>query len=92
MAEEAIKQKLYRAKKRISDILERSGYTVMVLDNHIFHLEAIREKEIRKIRVAIDEIRKEDEDLVRNCELPIICTKEIWCKKSGGRHFEIKKI
>jgi len=87
-----IKQKFYRAKKRVIRILEQSGYKVMRLDNYIFHLEAIRDKEIRKIRIVFDEIKEKDIEEIRSYDLPQICTKEIWLKKSDEKKFIVKTI
>ena len=89
---QAIKQRFYRAKRRIAGILEQSGYTVMFLENRIFHVEAIRDKEVRKIRVVLDKIREKDIEEVRDYELPLIYTKEIWLKISGEKKFHVKSI
>jgi len=53
----------------------------------IFHIEAIREKEIRKIRITVDDISPTDIKKVNDFKLPQVCTKEIWCKKSSRREF-----
>lgn len=92
MGDEAIKQRLNRAIKSAIKILEPGNYEIILLNNHVFHIEAIRKKEIRKIRIAIDKITYEDEKLVNEFSLPDICTKEIWLKKEHGREFEIREI
>ena len=92
MAKGAYKQRFYRAKKRVARILEQSGYTVMLLENHIFQIEAIRDKEIRKIRIILDKINEKDLEEVRNYELPLICTKEIWLRMQGEKKFIVKSI
>jgi len=84
------KQRFYRARKSARNILVRSQYKVNYLDDPVFHVEAIREKEMRKIRIVFDEIKEEDIEEVRNYELPPICTKEIWLRKPGERKFIVK--
>jgi len=93
MADLAIKKRLNRAVKSAASLLDRPEYgKVIILDNHVFHIEAIRDKEIRKIRITLDEITDNDINLVKKFELPEICTKEIWCKKRYQKNFVIKKI
>ncbi len=90
MAEEAIKQRLNRAIKAAARCLDQptGSYQVILLNNGPFHIEAIREKEIRKIRVVLEKISSTDEKIIREVKLPGICTKEIWCRKSVQRRFE----
>jgi len=90
MAKYAYEQRFYRARKSARNILIKSQHKVNYLDDPIFHIEAIREKEIRKIRIVFDEIKEEDIEQVRNYELPPICTKEIWLRKQGERKFIVK--
>ena len=94
MSDFAIKQRLNRAIKSAIKLLDQppGSYEIILLNNHVFHIEAIRKKEIRKIRVVLDEITEEDEKMVREFSLPEICTKEIWVKREGGRDFMIKVI
>lgn len=93
MPDLAIKKRLNRAVRSAASLLDRPEYgKVIILDNHVFHIEAIREKEIRKIRIVLDKITKDDIDLVKNFELPNICTKEIWCRIRNKSKFLIKKI
>jgi len=91
---ESFKQRHNRAVKAAVKYLSKpyGGYKIIILDGKVFHLEAIRVKEIRKIRIALDEITKEDEKIVKEFKLPDICTKEIWCKKIKERAFEIREI
>lgn len=93
MSDFAVKKRLKRAIEAAKEILENPilGCTVICLNNHVFHLEAIREKEIRKIRITFDEITDEDIRIVKEIKLPEICTKEIWCRKEG-KNFDVKKV
>lgn len=84
------KQRFYRARKSARNILIQSQYKVNYLDDPVFHIEAIREKELRKIRIVFDEIKEEDIKEVQNYELPPICTKEIWLRKPDKRKFIVK--
>ncbi|MBA7695199.1 hypothetical protein ES703_103821 [subsurface metagenome] len=86
------KQRFYRARKSARNILVQSQHKVNYLDDPVFHIEAIREKELRKIRIVFDEIKEEDIESVRNYELPQICTKEIWLRKSGEKKFIVKTL
>jgi len=67
------------------------SWDLTILDNHVFHLEAARPREIRRIRIVFDKITAHDIELVRQRELPDICTKEIWCRSNDGR-FSMKKV
>jgi len=93
MSEKIIKQRLKRAIAAAEKILlyPPGSARVMILSNHIFHIEAIRKKEIRKIRIIFDEITKLDEEMVSQYELPQNCTKEIWCRTKNGK-FIIKRL
>lgn len=92
MAEKTEKKRLARAVRRAADVLVNSNYKVTLLQGEVFNLEALREREIRKIRVVIDAIRQEDEQRVKAFRLPGICTKEIWCKRHNEPAFFIKEI
>jgi len=97
MADEAIKRKLDRAIKAVSNQLN-DEYKVRFLDGGPFHIEAIRKKDrfpfdkIRNIRVTIDEPSKEETFLVLDFELPDNCTKEIWCRNEKKKSFKKLKI
>jgi len=93
MAEEAKKKRIRRAIRAAMERLNNppGSWDITILDNHVFHLEAVRLREIRKIRIVLDKITPQDEQLVEQRELPDICTKEIWCRSSDGR-FSVKKI
>jgi len=95
MSEEAIKQRLYRAINSATSILDRpqGSYKIIKLDGRPFHIEALREKEIRKIRIVLDTISDLDMNLVRDYDrIPSIITREIWCKKSKQEGFEVKEV
>lgn len=92
MGEKTKKQRLSRAVRRAADVLISSNYRVTLLPGEVFNLEALREREIRKIRVVIDSVSQDDEQKVRAFKLPGICTKEIWCKRLNEAVFNIKEI
>ena len=95
MAED-IKQKQARAKEKIINILTNSGYRVFLLKNNVFDLQAIREKEIRMIKVVCDKITDNNEKLIKEFKSPEICTKEMWYSRKktlfDRRPFKIKII
>ena len=94
MSDFAIKQRLNRAIKSAIKLLDQppGSYEIILLNNHVFHIEAIRKKEIRKIRVVLDKITEEDIKKVKRFSLPEICTKEIWCKIQRQRGFKTLEI
>ncbi|MEN6560881.1 MAG: hypothetical protein ABFD52_08920 [Acidobacteriota bacterium] len=92
MSDAALKRRLARAVKRAADVLINSNYRITLLQGEVFNLEALREREIRKIRVVIDAVKPEDEQKVRVCRLPGICTKEIWCKRPNESGFRITEV
>lgn len=67
------------------------NFDIVFLENHIFQLEIMRRKEIRKICIVLDKIKPDDEKKVENYQVPDNYTKEIWCRKINGQ-FEIKII
>jgi len=93
MAEEAIKKRTRRAVRAAMEDLDNppGSWDLTILDNHVFHLEAVRPREIRKIRIVLDKISAHDIEVVSRRELPEICTKEIWCRSKDGT-FSIKKV
>ncbi len=92
MAEQNEKKRLARAVRRAAEVLAHSNYSVTFLQSQVFNLEALREREIRKIRVVLDSIRQDDERKVKALRLPAVCTKEIWCKSFNRSRFLIKEI
>ncbi len=87
------KKRLARAIRRAADVLTHSDYRVTILrQDGVFSLEAMRKREIRKIRVVLDEILEPEERQVRACRLPDVCTKEIWCKRLNDQDFLIREI
>jgi hypothetical protein len=92
MAEKTEKKRLTRAVKRAADVLVNSNYRVTLLQGEVFNLEALREREIRRIRVVLDAINQDDEQRLRAFRLPGICTKEIWRKRHNEPAFLIREI
>ena len=95
MVEEAVKRELNRAVRSAIKILERpqGSYTITVLDGNPFHIESIGRKEVKRIRIVLNEIAKDDIKIVRKFQLPdVIFTKVIWCKKSGKLNFIEREI
>jgi len=95
MSEEAIKQRLYRAVNSAINLLDKpqGSYKIIRLDGNPFHIEAMREKEIRKIRVVLDQIMADDMNMVINYDkIPDIITREIWCKKFRQGDFEVREV
>ena len=91
MFESVFKQKLYRTKRRISHKFESVGYRVEKTGG-VFHLQALRDLEIRKIKVAIDKISDKDREQVRGFKVNgTIVKKEIWCLLPSGE-FKIELI
>jgi hypothetical protein len=94
MPENAIKQRLSRAIRSAVKCLDqpKGSYRIVLQSNGPFHIEAIREKEIRKIRIVLGQISSQDEREMREIKLPSICTKEIWFRKQNERGFEKRDV
>ena len=95
MSEEAVKQRLYRAINSAINLLDRpeGTYRIIRLDGNPFHIEALRPKEIRKIRIVLDEIQSGDMNMVSNYDkMPDIITREIWCKRFKHGDFEVREV
>ena len=93
MTEESVKKRFRRAVISAEKLLSLpSGNSrVIRFGNGPFDLESIRKKEIRTIRIVLGEIKESDRGLLRDFEMPEICTKEIWNRKLDGS-FEIEII
>lgn len=94
MSDIAVKRRFSRAVRSAIKCLDhpKGSYQITLLNNGPFHIEGVREKEIRKIRVVLGEITSSDVIAVTASKLPGICTKEIWCKRSEGQGFSIREV
>jgi len=93
MSNSTTQRRLGRAKERATTILVNTGYTIIPSDNSTFCILGVRQREIRMIRVVVDEITEGDIETVLDFHSgPPVCTKEIWCKRLDKRDFEIKEI
>jgi hypothetical protein len=91
MFESIFKQRLYRTKKRIANKFESVGYKIEKTGG-VFHLQALRDLEIRKIKITIDKISEKDRKQVRDFKVNgTIIKKEIWCLLGSGE-FRIEAI
>jgi len=89
----AIKRRVARAKDRAANVLKQTGYSIVPSDNSVFCILGVRNKEIRMIRVTIDEVTDFDISTVKGFDkMPANCSMEIWCKKINRPHFEIMEI
>lgn len=86
------KNRFYKARRRAREILELTGYNVTVLSYGAFDLEAADESSLRKIKICIDVMTKNDQAALAALEYPSFCRKEIWLKKSESPDFKIIKI
>ena len=87
MSEEAIKQRKNKAIKRAAESLKDVDYDVILIPNNVFNIHAEREKEIRKIRIVLDEVSDGDLKIVREKIVAEICKKEIWCSEKRKKKF-----
>ena len=93
MGDLSSKRRLARAKTRAAEMLNNMGYGVVHSDNSTFCVLGIRNREIRMVRVVIDEITAEDESRVAEFpQKPPNCTREIWCKRHNVAGFEMVEI
>jgi hypothetical protein len=91
MPDEPIKARIARAIECAGKSLA-TEWKITFLKNHAFHLEALRKKEVRRIRIVLDKMTAEDEQIVRNEDLPEIFTKEIWIKRKNRKAFKVIEI
>jgi len=95
MSEEAVKRELNSAVKSAIKILDRpkGSRKITILDGNPFHIEDMRKKEVRRIRIVLNEIKEDDIKIVENIQVPdVIFTKVIWCKRPGKLNFIEKEI
>ena len=92
MGDPSIKRRLRRAKEKAIKDLKKTGYRIVPSDNSSFCLCGIRKREIRMVRVVVDEITDVDIALIEEFNMPHACSREIWCKIEGIRDFVIKEI
>lgn len=87
-----IKTRMYKTKTRARKSLVRVGYRVTFLSDGVFDIEAVRESEMRKIKICLDAITPADRHIVSLARFPAFCRKEIWCRKPNLETFEIIEI
>ena len=95
MSDPSYLRRLSRAKEAATEKLKETRCKIVPSDNSEVCFLAVRKKEIRMIRVVVDEITAEDIKLLQGFDdyVPTgICTKEIWCKKEGQRKFLIQEV
>ena len=90
MPDEPIKKRRYRAKQKAMEHFTEAGYAVIESDNRTFCFIATRRREIRLIRVVVDEITPSDIKAASSVAVPPECSREIFCQK--GTRFMIKEI
>ena len=90
MSEEAIKQRLIKARKRAINIFREADFEIIPLSDGVFDFQAEAEQVIKKIRIVLDKENDNDIRIVSEKNVPNICKKEIWCAIYGTRKF--KKI
>ena len=95
MSEETVKRELNSAVRSAVKILSRpqGSCTITILDGNPFHIESISRKEVKRIRIVLNEVVEGDIKLVEKFQLPDrIFTKVIWCKKPGKLNFVEEEI
>lgn len=86
------RNRFYKAKRRARDVLAASGLQVRSLAGDPFDLEASQSYVIRKIKICLDSITKDDRSAVDRIIVPGLCRKEIWLKKSDAPGFQIVEL
>ncbi len=93
MSDEAtIKRRTRKAKDRAIEILEDADYDIIVSDNRKVCLTAVRDAEVRFIRVVVDRVTPQDLRLMEDLQSPRVCKKEIWCAPYRGKKFRKTRI
>jgi len=74
-------------------LIELAGYQVESLNNSVYHLQAIRQKEMRRIHIVLDSIRPDFPRLLESSPpLLSICTREVWLIRKGAREFQTGNV
>ncbi len=91
MPQEPIKKRLCRAKAKAIRLLKSAGYKVVRSDNETFCVIATRRREVRFIRVVVDEVTGWDRKVVMSVDLPLEnCSREIYCLRNAD--FVIEEV
>jgi len=92
MSDLAIKKRMERAKQKAEGDLRSFGYEVIVANNRPICLVALRESEVRVIKICIGQIDPQDRQAVGKIQVSANVTKEIWLRRPGEERFEIQKL
>ncbi len=87
-----IKGRIDKARRKAKVKLEMVNYEVEFVSGSVFHIQASRRLETRRIRICLDSITPSDKELVAKCICPAGSTKEIWLYRINIERPEILPI
>lgn len=90
MSDASIKTRIRRSKKSAAEHFVKAGYMIIETAGEPFTFIAVREKELRFIRVVLDRIQDSDIQALRPFRLPDCCTREV--VRCRGREIEIREV
>lgn len=91
MREDNIKNKIWWAKKKAKEKLEKDKWDVINSDNEkVCFLATFGNSVTRLIRVVIDDITEIDREIISKLRVKEHDYKEIWCKSDTQRDFIIE--
>jgi len=89
MSNESERRRVADAKKAAKTKFEEMKFSIINSDNHVFCFVASKAGIYEtKVRVVVDEIKKEDIDIIKKAKILPNQTKEIWCRPYGSRDWE----
>jgi len=93
MPDETIKRRTADAKKAAKAKFKDMKFDIINSDNHIFCFVASKSGIYEtKVRVVVDEIKKEDIEIIKSIKILPNQTKEIWCRPYGSRGWKIMEF
>jgi hypothetical protein len=92
MPDDPKKKRRGRAKRKAEADLMDMGYCVVRSDNRKVCLVGFSSTDIRVVRIALDAPTPGDRIALQSIEVPGLCKRELWIRKSGFTDFEKHKI
>jgi len=93
MSDEAVKRRIAHAKESAKQRCRELGYEIINSDNEIFCFIASRAGIYeRKIRIVLDDIDRQDVELIKRIRILPNQTKEIWCRPFGKRGWKTVEL
>ena len=92
MSDPAIVQRAARAKQAVEYELQKQGFEVIRSDNRRICLVALKQNEMRVIKICLDKLTPTDTSILGSIPAPVNCSRELWVRKKGVYQFSVHKI